>query len=157
MKHLYLNGKTYLYKRRIPHSQKFYTFNTETRNAKKAFRISLLFNKLSYNLFDYIKKQGKNMALDFQEAYSILEEYKTKALHEENNDLEKARHSHLGTLFKIKEENPILGSIQLDGASPKVIKPAIETFETLAYCSMNDYKKPLLKMGKQLIKCQPRS
>jgi len=152
MKYLYLNGKTYLYKRRLPHSKKFYTFNTKTKNKKKAYRVSLLFNKLSYNLFEYIKRQGKEMALDFQEALTILDEYKTKALSEENNDLEKSRHKHLGTLFKIEEKNPILGTIQLDGASPKVIKPVIETFEMLAFCSMNDNKKPLLKMGKQLVK-----
>ena len=152
MKYLYQNGNTYLYKRRIPNTKKFYTFNTKTKNAKKAYRISLLFNKLSYNLFEYIKRQGKEMALDFQAAYSILGEYKIKALNEEDNHLEKSRHSHLGTLFKIEEQNPILGTIQLDGASPKVIKPAIETFEMLAFCSMNDNKKHLLKMGKQIIK-----
>ncbi len=104
MRYLYLYGKTYLFKRRIPHSQKFYTFNTSTRNAKKAFRISLLFNKLSYNLFEYIKLQGKHMTLDFQEAYTILDEYKRKALNEENNDLEKSRHIHLGKLTEFEKK-----------------------------------------------------
>ncbi len=101
MKYLYLNGKTYLYKRRIPHSKKFYTFNTKIKNKKRAYKISLLFNKLSYNLFEYIKLQGKDMALDFQEAFTILEEYKRKAINEENNDYEKSRHTHFGELFSI--------------------------------------------------------
>jgi integrase len=92
------------------------------------------------------------MALDYQEAYTILDEYKRKALNEENNDLEASRHIHLGKLADIKIANPILGTIQLDGASPKVIKPMIETFEALAHCSMNDHKKQIIKMGKQLVK-----
>jgi hypothetical protein len=46
MKYLYLNGKTYLCKRRIPHSKKFYTFNTKTKNKKRAEKISDLMKKM---------------------------------------------------------------------------------------------------------------
>ena len=152
MKYLYLNGKTYLYKRRIPHSKKFYTFNTKTKNKKKAFKVSLLFNKLSYNLFEYIKLQGKDMALDFQKAFEIIDEYKVKALSEENNDYEKSRHTHFGELYNLKEDDPILGSIILDGASLNVIKLAKKSLESLSSCNISKSKNQILKMGKQIIK-----
>jgi len=135
MKYLYLNGKTYLYKRRLPHSKKFYTFNTKTKNKKRADKISLFFNKLSYTLFEYIKLQGKDMALDFQEVFTILEEYKRKAIDEEKNEYETSRHIHFGKLLDIKVEDPIVGSIQLDGSSPKVIKKASKN--TFFYPAIN--------------------
>lgn len=152
MRYLYLNGKTYLYKRRIPHSKKFYTFNTKTKNKRKASQISLLFNKLSYNLFEYIKTQGKDMALDFQEAFTILEEYKNKAINEQKNEYEKTRHKHFGDLFNIKEEDPIFGSVQLDGSAPEVIELARTSLKRLANCSANDHKTKITKLGKQIVK-----
>ena len=152
MKYLYLNGKTYLYKRRLPHSKKFYTFNTKTQNKKRAYKISLLFNKLSYNLFEYIKLQGKDMALDFQEAFTILEEYKRKAINEQKNEYEKTRHKHFGDLFNIKEEDPIFGSIKLDGSAPEVVELARTSLKRLANCSANDHKTKIIKLGKQIVK-----
>ena len=152
MKYLYLNGKTYLYKRRIPHSKKFYTFNTKTKNKKKAYKVSLLFNKLSYNLFEYIKLQGKDMALDFQKAFEMIDEYKIKALSEENNDYEKSRHTHFGELYGLTEDDPILGSIKLDGASLNVIKLAKKSLESLSSCNMSEHKSQIVKMGKQIVK-----
>ena len=152
MKYLYLNGKSYLYKRRMPYSKKFYTFNTQTNNKKMAYKISLLFNKLSYTLFEYIKQQGKDMALDYQEAFLILGEYKDKAINEQKKEYETTRHKHFGDLFNVKEEDPIFGSIKLDGSAPEVVELARTSLKRLANCSANDHKTKIIKLGKQIVK-----
>ncbi len=151
MKFVYKNSKGYIYKRRIPTTDKFYIFNLRTRNYKVASKISIVFNKLSFDIFTYIKMQGKRMFLDMQEVTNILDKYRDKAL-EEYQELEKQRHKHLENLFSIKEEDPIMGTIKLNGANPKVIEPALNSFMNLSVCDFTANKKAMLKVGKDLVK-----
>ena len=72
------------------------------------------------------------MSLNFSEIYEILGEYKQKAL-EEYSNYEEKRHQHIGELFKIKKEDPLLGEIVLNGAEPEVIKVALDSFKTLGF------------------------
>lgn len=152
MKYLYKNGENYLYKRRLPNTQGFFTFNTQTKNAKIAGKITNRFNRLSYDLFEYLKKEGNLLALDFDEVFTLLSDYKDKALVEHNNTLESTRHKHLENLFGIKKEDPIMGTILLDGSDKRVIQKALDSFENLAHCDMYTHKKPLLKIGKEIVK-----
>jgi hypothetical protein len=149
MHYIYKKNNSYIYKRRIPRSKKFFTFVTKTTNKKEAIKISLFFTKLSYNLFDYIKRT--DMTIDSDHLYKILNDYKKKAL-EEYSQYEKDRHKHLGNLFDIKEDNPLLHKpIKLDGASRKVMKKAIKNFELLATGNFETNKTALTNIGKDIV------
>ena len=104
MLYLYKKQNTYIYKRRIPHTNKFYTFNTTITSYKKASKFVIIFNKLTKDIFKYIKEQGRNMSFDFNEIIGIFDDYKEKAL-KEYSDYEKKRHQHIGELFKIQKED----------------------------------------------------
>ena len=92
------------------------------------------------------------MALDYQEVFTLLEEYKNKAINEQKNEYEKTRHKHFGDLFNIKEEDPIFGSVKLDGSAPEVIELARTSLKRLANCNANDHKTKITKLGKQIVK-----
>ncbi len=151
MKYLYKNGKSYIYKRRVPNTKIFYTFNIGTKNAKKAYRVISKFNKLSLNLFEYLKK-GKAMKLDLAEVFKVLDEYRDKALVENTNKLEDDRHNHLSELFGIEEEDPLLGTVVLNGADQEVIKIALKSFKNISLRSMGKNKIVVNKIGKQIVK-----
>ena len=150
MLYLYKKQNTYIYKRRIPHTNKFYTFNTTITSYKKASKFVIIFNKLTKDIFKYIKEQGRNMSFDFNEIIGIFDDYKEKAL-KEYSDYEKKRHQHIGELFKIQKEDPLMGTITLSGGQPEVIKTALNSFENLAIGSYSETKKHLKKYGKEII------
>ena len=150
MQYLYKKNSSYIYKRRIPNTNKFYIFNTTFSNYKKASKFVIIFNKITRDIFEYIKQKGKFMSLNFSEIYEILGEYKQKAL-EEYSNYEEKRHQHIGELFKIKKEDPLLGEIVLNGAEPEVIKVALDSFKTLAIGDYDKTKKHLAKHSKDII------
>ena len=80
MQYLFKNGSSYIYKRRIPNTKKFYTFNLGTKNAKKAKKIVKKFNRLSFSLFDYLKYKTKGLEVDFGKVFEILDNYRQEAL-----------------------------------------------------------------------------
>ena len=110
--YLYNKNRYYFYKRRIPYTNHFYSFNTKLTNCKKATKLVIIFNKLTRNIFEYLKKEGKNLSLDYTEILTLLNDYKEKALLE-NQELEEQRHNHLSKLFKVEKDDPILGKITL--------------------------------------------
>ena len=150
MEYIYKKNNTYIYKRRIPHLNKFYTFNTTFSNYKKASKLVIIFNKITRDIFEYIKRKGKVMAFDFNEVFEVLNDYKEKAL-KEYSDYEEKRHSHIGELFKIEKEDPLMGTITLSGGQPKVIKVALNSFENLAVGNYSETKKHLKKHGKDIV------
>jgi integrase len=150
MLYIYKKNNTYIYKRRIPNTNKFYTFNTTFNNYKKASKFVIIFNKITIDIFKYIKREGKAMAFDFNEVFEVLNDYKEKAL-KEYSDYEEKRHSHIGQLFKIEKEDPLMGTIRLSGGQPKVIKVALNSFENLAVGNYNEIKKHLKKHGKDIV------
>lgn len=150
MLYIYKKNNTYIYKRRIPNTNKFYTFNTTFNNYKKASKFVIIFNKITINIFEYIKRKGKVMAFDFNEVFEVLNDYKEKALLE-YSDYEENRHEHIGQLFKIKKEDPLMGSIILSGGQPEVIETALQSFENLAVGNYNETKKYLKKHGKDIV------
>ncbi len=150
MQYLFKNGSSYIYKRRIPNTKKFYTFNLGTKNAKKAKKIIKNFNRLSFSLFDYLKYKAKGLEVDFSEVFEILHNYRQEAL-VEYSKLEIDRHKHLGKLFKIYTEDPLLGKITLDGSTPEVIEKALVSFKNLI-SKMYDNKTHIKKIGKDIVK-----
>jgi integrase len=150
MLYLYKKNNTYIYKRRIPHTNKFYTFNTTFKSYKKASKFVIIFNKLTRDLFEYIKIEGKELGIDFTEAYKVLNDYKEKALNE-YSEFERERHNHIGKLFNIKKQDPLLGEITLNGAEPEVINTALDSFRTLAVGDYEKTKKHLSKHGKDIV------
>ena len=149
MKYLYTNGRGYIYKRRIPRLNTFFTFPIKLSNKKKVRKVVITFNKISYNFFSELK--GTDLALNNKEIYLILNDYKDRAL-EENTKFEKSRHKHFGDLFKITESDPILGNLKLDGGHPKVIEPALNSLKNLAAGDLIANKKIILSFGKDIIK-----
>ena len=111
---------------------------------------AIIFNKITRDIFEYIKQKGKFMALDFNEIFGILNDYKEKALKEYSN-YEETRHQHIGDLFKIQKEDPLLGNITLSGGQPEVIITALNSFENLAVGNYNETKKHLKKYGKDIV------
>lgn len=150
MLYIYKKNNTYIYKRRIPHTNKFYTFNTTFNNYKKASKFVIIFNKITRDIFEYIKRKGKIMSFDFAEVFELLNNYREKAL-KEYSDYEEKRHKHLGELFNIKKEDPLMGTIRLSGGQPEVIEVALESFENLAVGDYSETKKYLKKYGKEII------
>lgn len=150
MLYIYKKNNTYIYKRRIPNTNKFYIFNTTFNNYKKASKLVIIFNKITRDIFEYIKRKGKVMAFDFNEVFEVLNDYKEKALLEYSN-YEDKRHSHIGELFKIKKEDPLMGNITLSGGQPEVIKVALNSFENLAVGNYSETKKHLKKHGKDIV------
>lgn len=149
MLYLYKKNDKYIYKRRIPNTKLFYIFNTNLKNFKKAKKIAIIFNRLTINLFTYIKRQ-KNLEIDSATIANLLDDYKEKAV-KEGSDFEDLRHDHLQQLFKLKEDDPLLGEVLLNGADPKVIDLALKSFKNLALGNFNTNKVPLTKYGKQII------
>lgn len=150
MLYIYKKNNTYIYKRRIPNTNKFYTFNTTFNNYKKASKFVIIFNKITRDIFEYIKQKGKVMSFNFNEVFEVLNDYKEKALLE-YSDYEEKRHEHIGQLFKIKKEDPLIGSIILSGGQPEVIETALQSFENLAVGNYNETKKHLKKHGKDIV------
>ena len=150
MLYIYKKNNTYIYKRRIPNTNKFYTFNTTFNNYKKASKFVIIFNKITRDVFEYIKQKGKVMSFNFNEVFEVLNDYKEKALLE-YSDYEEKRHEHIGQLFKIKKEDPLIGSIILSGGQPEVIETALQSFENLAVGNYNETKKHLKKHGKDIV------
>lgn len=150
MLYIYKKNNTYIYKRRIPNTNKFYTFNTTFNNYKKASKFVIIFNKITRDVFEYIKQKGKVMSFNFAEVLEILNDYREKAL-KEYSEYEEKRHKHIGQLFKIKKEDPLMGIITLSGGQPEVIEVALESFENLAVGDYSETKKHLKKHGKDII------
>ena len=50
MLYIYKKNNTYIYKRRIPNTNKFYTFNTTFNNYKKASKFVIIFNKITIDI-----------------------------------------------------------------------------------------------------------
>lgn len=151
MKYLYKKNRYYFYKRRIPNTNYFYSFNTKLTNNKKASKLVIIFNKLTRDIFDYIKSQGKLVSFNITEIINVLDDYKEQALIE-GKELEELRHNHLSELFKIEKEDPLLGKIRLSGGQPEVIDKALTTFEHLGVGVYSEIKTPLKKHGKDVAK-----
>lgn len=151
MQYLFKNGSSYIYKRRIPLTNKFYTFSLGTKNVKKAKKIIKKFNRLSFALFNYLKYKAKDSEVNLSEVYEILDKYRQEAL-VEYSKLETDRHTDLGKLFKTYTEDPLFGKTLLDGSSPEVIQKALTTFKNLANGSMYDNRKNIKKLGKDIVK-----
>lgn len=151
MKYLYKKNRYYFYKRRIPNTNYFYSFNTKLTNSKKASKLVIIFNKLTRDIFDYIKSQGKLVPFNITEIINVLDDYKEQALIE-GKELEELRHNHLSELFKIEKEDPLLGKIRLSGGQPEVIDKALTSFEHLGVGIYSEIKTPLKKHGKDVAK-----
>ena len=157
MRYLYKKNKANIYKRRIPNTQAFFSFNTNIYNIKNAQKFVIIFNRLSHDLWNYLRL-GKQMDFNLREIYEILEDYKTKATEEyirlknkkQHKNYEELRHEHLKKLFPIKKHDPILGEITLSGADKKVLKTAKESFKNLAIGSYSETKPYLKKIGKEI-------
>ena len=154
MKYLYKKNRYYVYKRRIPYTDAFYYFNTNMTNCKKASKLAIIFNELTSNIFEYIKSQGRLLLFDHTEIFNVLNKYKEQAL-KENEKLEELRHNHLSDLFKVEEEDPLLGKYRLSGGETEVIDKALTTFKHLAIGSYSQTRVALKKHGKDIIKRGP--
>lgn len=149
--YIYKKNRYYFYKRRIPNTDYFYSFNTKLTNCKKASKLVIIFNKLTREIFEYIKSQGKPLPFNITEIITVLDDYKEQALIE-NHELEALRHSHLSELFKVEKEDPLLGKIKLSGGQPEVINKALPSFESLAIGNYSQVRTPLKKHGKDIVK-----
>ncbi len=94
MKYIYKDGPYYFFKRKIPYTNKNYSFSLRTKNLKTAKLITGLFLREAESLFYILKSMSKEEVLDiYQQMEQILNQYKDKALieHRGAKDLEKKR------------------------------------------------------------------
>lgn len=94
MKYIYKDGTYYSFKRKIPYTNKNYSFSLRTKNLKISKLIVGLFLREAESLFYVLKSMSKEEILDiYQQMETILNEYKEKALieHKGSKDLEKKR------------------------------------------------------------------
>lgn len=55
-----MKNNTYIYKKRIPHANKFYSFNATLTNYKKTSKLVITYNKITRDIFEYIKQKEEN-------------------------------------------------------------------------------------------------
>ena len=147
MLYIYKNGSGYIYKRRVPKTNKIFSFNIGARSLKKAQKISCIFNKISYNFF-YNLKIGTEMGLNWTEIQTILGKYKRQAI-VEGSKYEKTRNEHFGEIFKIEEVEPLTGeTIRLDSSHPKVIEEVLSSLKRL---SLSRSSKSLEKVARDIV------
>jgi hypothetical protein len=94
MKYIYKDGTYYFFKRKIPYTNKNYSFSLRTKNLKIAKLIVGLFLKEAESLFYILKSMSKEEVLNiYEKMHTVLNEYKDKALieHQGTKDLEKLR------------------------------------------------------------------
>ncbi|TLS73254.1 hypothetical protein FE246_01850 [Aliarcobacter thereius] len=164
MKYLYKKDKANVYKRRIPNTNTFFYFNTKIYNVKNAQKFIIIFNRISYDFWAFLKLiDRKNMNNIFmQEILTTLNNYKEKALEEyirlkttskkqTLKNLEEERHNHLQKLFPIKRQDPIMGEFILSGADKEVLETAFNSFKNLSITDYNQSKVHLKKIGKEIV------
>ena len=139
MLYIYKNNTGYIYKRRIPKTDKFFVFQI-SRNKKTAVKIVTYFNALSKDFFLFLKREC--MQWNIVEILDILESYKAKAL-KEYESLEEQRHISLSKVFKTTKIIPNLGEVTLSGADPEVIVKALEVYKYLSICDTHSNKSKM--------------
>lgn len=119
MKYIYKDGRYYFFKRKIPYTNKNYSFSLRTKNLKTAKLIVGLFLKEAESLFYTLKSMVRKDILEtFEQIDTLLDEYKQRALIEYGK-LEKDRQRDLKHTFYSDE----LGKrITKDGSHPQVIE-----------------------------------
>ncbi len=119
MKYIYKDGTYYFFKRKIPYTNKNYSFSLRTKNLKIAKLIVGLFLKEAESLFFALKALTKDEVLNiYQQIDSLLDEYKQRALIEYSK-LEKTRQEALKHSFYSEEHNK---RITRDCSHPTVIE-----------------------------------
>ena len=99
MKYIYKDGTYYFFKRKIPYTNKNYSFSLRTKNLKIAKLIVGLFLKEAESLFFALKALTKDEVLDiYKQIDTLLDEYKQRALIEYSK-LEKTRQEALKHSF----------------------------------------------------------
>jgi integrase len=90
--------------------------------------------------------------LDYDEVINTLNHYRDKAL-EEYQNLEKLRHEHLESIFKIEEKDPLLGVRYLSGGDSQLIEQALISFKNLSLANFKVVanKKAMLSVGKKIV------
>lgn len=146
MRFLYQNGHKYVYKRRIPHTEYFFSFSI-SHNKKKAEQIVRYFTKITKNFFNSLKDL-KMAVFNIDEIQNILADYAKKALIE-YSELEKSRHIALQNLFPVYQEI-FSENVQLAGGHPEVIKKALDAYQFLAFAQESQYKQHITKHGNLL-------
>jgi len=94
MKYIYKDGTYYFFKRKIPYTNKNYSFSLRTKNLKTAKLITGLFLREAESLFYILKSMSKEEILNkYEKMHIVLNEYKEKALieHKGSKVLEKLR------------------------------------------------------------------
>lgn len=147
MLYIYKNNTGYIYKRRIPKTDKFFVFQI-SRNKKTAVKIVTYFNALSKDFFLFLKREC--MQWNIVEILDILESYKAKAL-KEYESLEEQRHISLSKVFKTTKIIPNLGEVTLSGADPEVIVKALEVYKYLSICDTHSNKSKMEQYGKDIV------
>jgi integrase len=119
MKYIYKDGTYYFFKRKIPYTNKNYSFSLRTKNLKIAKLIVGLFLKEAESLFYILKSMSKEDILNtFEQIDTLLKEYKKRALIE-YSELEKSRQEALKHSFYSEEHGK---TITRDASHPVVIE-----------------------------------
>ena len=137
MKYIYKDRTYYFFKRKIPYTNKNYSFSLRTKNLKNAKLIVGFFLKEAESLFYILKSMTKEDILNtFEQIDALLKEYKQRALIE-YSDLEKSRQEALKHSFYSEEHGK---RITRDASHPVVIEYWKNHFQDVIGGSSNQVK-----------------
>lgn len=95
MRYLIQQNGIYYFRRRIPKSNRNFTFSTRSRNVRIALGVTTMFLTLSDPLFCFLKTFEKDHIMEnMKKILELLEEYQQRAIQEYGEE-EKSRHADL--------------------------------------------------------------
>ncbi len=154
MKYIYKDGPYYFFKRKIPYTNKNYSFSLRTKNLKTAKLITGLFLREAESLFYILKSMSKEEVLDiYQQMEQILSQYKDKALieHKGSKDLEKKRMKDFTHTFFSELHNK---NITRECSNPIVTQHWIDVLQDVIGGSSQQRKGLFKRIGSIRIKCR---
>jgi len=146
MKYIYKDKSYYTFKRKIPYTNKNYSFSLRTKNLKTAKLIVGLFLREADSLFYILKSMSKEEILDiYEQIDTMLTEYRQRALIEYSK-LEKTRHKALKHTFYSEEQGK---NITRDASHPVVIEYWQDHFQDVIGGSTQQVKGLFKKIFKR--------
>ena len=144
MKYLLLQDGNYYFRRKIPKTQKSFTFSLKSKNARIATKLISLFLAKAEPLFQTLKIENrKNILNNLNTIIELLENYKKKALIEYSL-FEKERHKALSCTKKNGKKQ--------DGGHPKCIKKWLKTYQNVVFSDMYENKNEIEQYSQEIFK-----
>ena len=142
MKYIYKDGKYYIFKRKIPYTNRNFSFSLKTKNLKIAKRKTGFFLKEAESLFFLLQSMTKGEILEiYEQIDNLLNDYKQRALIE-YSQLERTRQADLTHKIYSEQQGK---EITVDGSHPESIEYWQNHFQDAIGSTSSQMRKGLFK------------